>query len=186
VTIAAVVLAAGSGSRFAADDHKLLTEFRGRPLVLWAVDAAAGAGLDEVIVITGAVPLDDALPRSVTRVHNPMWAAGMGTSLGVAIDTATERDHEAIVVGLADQPFIEAEAWRRVARSSAAPIVVATYDGKRRNPVKLAAEVWPLLDTSGDVGARSLMARRPDLVGEVACPGIPADVDTVEDLAQWS
>ena len=186
MTIAAVVLAAGGGSRFASDDHKLLAPFRGRPLVTWALDAAVNAGLDETIVVTGAVDLHDVVPASATTVHNPNWTDGMGTSLGVAIAFATARGHDAIVVGLGDQPFVEAEAWRRVAASSAAPIVVATYEGKRRNPVKLAAEVWDLLDTSGDIGARSLMASRPDLVGEVACPGTPADVDTVEDLAQWS
>jgi CTP:molybdopterin cytidylyltransferase MocA len=176
------VLAAGGGTRFGGEGHKLLATFRGRPLVSWALEAAGG--LDELIVVTGAVQLD--LAAGAREVHNPRWAEGQATSLAAGVAAAGAAGHDAVVVGLGDQPLIPAEAWRLVAAATGTPIAVATYDGARRNPVRLAAEVWPLLPAGGDEGARSLLRGRPDLVTEVACPGDPADVDTQEDLATWS
>jgi molybdenum cofactor cytidylyltransferase len=185
VTIAAVVLAAGAGQRFTGSGHKLLAAFRGRPLFLWAVEEALGAALDETIVISGSAGIEPLVPSGVTVVPNPDWERGQATSLQTAVAYAAARRYDAIVVGLADQPLVVSAAWTAVA-GGAGPIAVATYDGRRGNPVKLGADVWPLLPTDGDTGARRLMAGRPDLVTEVACEGNPADVDTLEDLERWS
>lgn len=183
MTTAAVVLAAGGGSRFAAGD-KLLAPFRGRPLVAWAVDAALGAGLDQTIVVVGHTPLGDVLPAGVTLVSNPDWAAGIASSLQTGL-RAADPAHDAVVVGLADQPLIPASAWLAVAASASA-VAVATYGGQRRNPVRLARSIWPLLPVTGDEGARALMRGYPDLVAEVPCGGDPADVDTTGDLKSLS
>jgi molybdenum cofactor cytidylyltransferase len=186
VTTAAVVLAAGGGSRFGGATHKLLAPLRGRPVVAWAVDAAIAAGLDDVIVVTGAAELGGLLPDGVVSVGNPRWAEGQATSLQRALAEAEARGHDAVVVGLGDQPFIDAACWRVVAAATATPIAVASYGGRRRNPVRLHRAVWPLLPTSGDEGARGVMTLRPALVTEVACMGDPGDIDTVEDLQALS
>jgi CTP:molybdopterin cytidylyltransferase MocA len=183
MSTAAVLLAAGGGTRFHADGHKLVTVLRGRPVYQHALAAARAAGLDEVVVIVGAVALE--LPDDVTVVRNERWAEGQATSVRAAVQHAAAAGHDAVVVGLADQPFIEPDAWRTVAATDGA-VVVATYDGRRGNPVRLHRDVWPLLAASGDEGARALMRSRPDLVREVACPGDPADIDTVEDLQRWN
>lgn len=182
--VAAVVLAAGRGERFAAGP-KLLAPFRGRPLVAWSIDAASAAGLDGVVVVTGAVALAAALgevPPDVAFVENPNWHEGQATSLRAGLDWCAQGGFEAAVVGLGDQPLVAASVWRDVGRSAHAPVVTATFGGVRRPPVRLDSTVWALLSGTGDEGARELMRRRPDLVGEVACEGDPADIDTLDDL----
>ena len=186
MTIVAIILAAGAGSRFSGPTHKLLAPFRGRTVVERAVAAARDAAIGPVIVVSGAVDLPNVTKpgSNVTVVHNPHWADGQATSLQVGLAQAQTLGATSVVVGLGDQPLVVADAWRSVSHVSS-PIVVATYDGERGNPVKLDASVWPDLPTTGDFGARHLIRLRPELVSEVACAGSSADIDTQEDLDRW-
>jgi len=185
LTTAAVVLAAGGGSRFRGPTPKLLAPFRGRPLVTWAVAAAVAAGLDETVVVAGGTDLSEVVDGGVTLLVNHSWESGMASSLQVGLAWAGRRGHQAVVVGLGDQPLVPAAAWTAVAGSDC-PVAVATFGGQRRPPTRLDRSIWHLLPPGGDEGARVLMARQPELVCEVACDGDPVDVDTVEDLARWS
>ena len=154
-------------------------------MVVRAVEHAMAAGLADLWVVTGAVDLAPVVPPGVTLLHNAAWADGQATSLQVAVEAARRAGAPAIVVGLGDQPLVPASAWRAVA-AARGEIAVATYDGMRRNPVKLSADVWDLLPVTGDEGARTLMRSRPELVQEVPCQGDPVDIDTKEDLQRWS
>lgn len=181
--VAAVVLAAGEGTRFSGGP-KLLATFRGRPLLAWALEPVMEAGLP-LVVVGGAVDVTGAVGEfgpDVTVLDNPSWREGQATSLRAGLAWCDAAQFDAAVVGLGDQPFVPASAWLAVARADLAPIVSASFGGHRRPPVRLDRAVWPLLTPAGDEGARDLMRRRPDLVGEVACEGDPADMDTVEDL----
>lgn len=183
-----MVLAAGGGTRWDGEGHKLLADLGGRPLVAHALEAAAAAGLDELVVVTGAVDLtpalDEVLPDGATVLHNGRWADGQAGSLRMAVAHAGAAGHEAVVVGLADSPGVPAEAWRAVAAVDA-ELAVATFDGRRRPPTLIGRSLWGRLPEIGDEGARRLLAEWSDLVVDVPCPGDPTDVDTLEDLRRW-
>jgi len=145
------------------------------------------SGLAGCVVVTGATELDAALSEfpQLQIINNSKFEDGIATSLGAAVAWAMDGGFEALIVGLGDQPGVLSSAWRLLARSSS-PIAVASYDGRPGNPVRLEKSVWPFLPSSGDEGARVLLRTRPELVEQVACEGSPNDIDTVEDLGQWS
>ncbi len=184
------VLAGGRGARLGASTPKPLVEWRGRALVAWALDAARDSGLAPVLLVTGAAAEAVAVgaPDGVEVVHNAGWEEGIASSLRTALGALEARaDVHAVCIGLADQPRVGAEAYRRLAAAhdDGAPFAVATYGGVRANPVLLARSLWSeAAALTGDVGARALMSRHP--VVEVACDdtGDPADVDTFDDLAR--
>jgi CTP:molybdopterin cytidylyltransferase MocA len=180
------VLAAGSGSRFGGG--KLLAKLGGRPIIEAVFDNLGKAPVDEIIAIVGADAkrLREVCERyGVKTVANEEWERGQSTSVLAGLRAC---GGEAAVILLGDQPFIGAEAVDRLVAAFAegAKVAVATYEGKRRNPVLFSREVWPLLEAelAGDEGARSVLRRHPELVVEVPCEGVgdPTDVDTREDL----
>ena len=179
------MLAAGGGTRWDGEGHKLLADLDGRPLAAHAIDAAEAAGLDELVVVTGAADLSGVLPAAATIVHNPDWDAGQAAALQLAVSHCRATGHEAMVVGLADTPGVPAAAWRRVAEMPG-DLVCATFGGSQRPPGKVAARLWDELPVTGDEGARPLLRWRALETVEVACDGEPTDIDTVDDLRAWN
>ena len=127
-TVAAVVLAAGAGTRFAGDEHKLLTPIDGVPIVRRSIDAARAAGFDEVVVVSGAIDLSTVVPDDVTLLHNERWEDGQATSLQAAVAYADARGHGVVVVGLGDTPGVSTEVWRAVGAVDA-DLAAARYAG---------------------------------------------------------
>jgi molybdenum cofactor cytidylyltransferase len=186
--VAVAVLAAGRGSRFGGDVPKPLVQLRGRPLVSWALDAAIASSLRPVVLVIGhgGRAVSRAAPEGALVVRSRRWRRGIARSLRAALE-ALEPSAQvgAVCIGLGDQPLVGADAYRRLATAfhGGATIAVATYRGRRGNPVLLARRLWgEARHLDGDVGARVLMEGR-DVV-EVDCTdtGDPSDVDTLDDL----
>jgi CTP:molybdopterin cytidylyltransferase MocA len=163
--VAAVVLAAGAGSRFGGPKQALLL-----PEVLRRVRESS---VDDVLVVTGAHPLE----TDARVVRCPDWELGPGASLRCGL-AALDEGVEAGVVVLADGPDLSPKAVDRVVaawRGGAGEIVAASYDGDRGHPVLLARSAWSRVP---DEGARAL---EPVLV---PCDvlGSPGDVDLADEI----
>ena len=188
--VAGVLLAAGEGSRFGRP--KALVELDGQTLAERGVTLLRAGGTDPVLIVTGAAQVELRPEHQARTVYNGEWRTGMGSSLRAALRALTELEAGpeigAVVVALADQPLVGAEAVGRLiaAYRAGAGVAVAAYGGKPRNPVLLAREHWPevIATATGDQGARAFLHARPELVTLVECgdTGRPDDIDTPADL----
>jgi molybdenum cofactor cytidylyltransferase len=185
--ITAIVLAAGAGTRFGGT--KQIAPLRGKPLAQHALDTATVAGVDEIVVVLGhdAERVRDSLrlPGMARTVVNHAYASGMASSLSVGLAHADPASEGAIVL-LADQPGITPQHVRALLDAFGArrsPIVRLSFRSGP-GPALIARELWgDLARLEGDVGARELIARRPELVESVDVGGdAPVDVDVPEDL----
>lgn len=85
--LAAVVLAAGKGTRMKSDRPKVLHPVAGRPMIDWVLDAAGSIGADPVVVVTA--PDQDAVRRAVDgRATAVVQEQALGT--GDAVKPARE------------------------------------------------------------------------------------------------
>ncbi len=188
MTTAAVVLAAGAGSRFGGP--KLRATVQGRPILARVVDAARLAGLEPIVVVVApGGELDDLDLGPVRRVTNPIPAEGLSSSVRLGL-RAVEGDPEvsAAVILPGDQPQVRPDVIRSLLGAAAAkeaPLLVAPrYDGDAApNPVLARRDAWRLADELiGDRGFGPLLAAHPELVAWVPAAGANRDVDTPADL----
>jgi CTP:molybdopterin cytidylyltransferase MocA len=186
VSVAGLVLAAGSGSRLGRP--KALVELDGELLVDRAVRLLTEGGCTPVLVVLGAAADEVRTAAHLTHVVvAPGWETGMGASLRAGLAQLPE-SVDACVVALVDQPLVGPEAVSRLRAAHAAGAVaaVATYAGRPRNPVLLDRSVWGQVGAAatGDTGARAWLRGNPGRVTTVPCDGTGSsyDIDTADDL----
>ena len=188
MTVAGLVLAAGSGSRFGSP--KALVELDGERLVDRAVRTMSEAGCVPVVVVLGCCAADVVAAAALSHavvVVNDDWASGMGSSLRTGLHALADHPVHAAVVSLVDQPLVTSGVIRRLIDTRRSrPAVVASYGGNKRNPVLLERAIWDDVCSAavGDVGARAWLRAHPDDVLAVACDdlGSDMDIDTPADL----
>jgi molybdenum cofactor cytidylyltransferase len=186
----AIVLAAGAGSRFGGG--KLLADWRGRPLVLAAVEAALAAPVDAVIVVLGceasrvAAALTALADARLRLVVADEWAQGLSASLRAGVKSLPP-DSTGFLLFLSDMPLIPSDLPPKVltALDGGAPAVQPFHGETPAHPVGFSASLYAeLLQLSGDAGAGVLLRGRPGVV-RLSCAeaGAVFDVDRPSDTA---
>jgi molybdenum cofactor cytidylyltransferase len=178
--VAIALLAAGKAVRFGSD--KLLAEVSGIPMGEHA--AAHLAQLNAGAYFAVCRP-DASISRRYTSLgfqilENGRPDLGQSHSLHLAVDAALRTDATALLVALADMPFVPAEHFTDLI-SGALIEVVASSDGENAMPPAIFPRAyWPkLLETSGDAGARHLLRDAKRIFVSADCL---RDIDSPADL----
>jgi CTP:molybdopterin cytidylyltransferase MocA len=189
MSIAAVVLAAGAGSRFGGG--KLTAPLEGRPILGHVVEAARAAGLDPIVVVVPPSGELDALDLGVVRrVTNETPEEGLSSSVRIGLrELDGQPDVTAAVILPGDQPRVRPETIGALLDAADAtpdtPFLAAHHvDDRSPNPVVARRSVWRLADElAGDRGFGPVLSAHPELVRWIDVAGSNPDVDTPGDLA---
>lgn len=194
---AALVLAAGSGSRFSGrPGEKLLAPIDGEPMLARVLAVLRDHGPVATVVVLGhgADAIEAALHwRDEVRVQNPAPEHGISTSLRVGVEAlaALQVEMDGTFVVLADQPNLRVETLRILERAAAEPsaadrpFIVPAYtdDSGPRNPVLVRRHAWQLITRlRGDRGLGPFIVQHPELCLIVPVGGTMPDIDSPHDL----
>lgn len=190
--IGAVVLAAGQGVRMGGV-AKSLIRLQGVPLINRQLIALSGAGVDEVVVVTGhAREAVEAQVQTfpVTLAYNPAYADGQQGSVRVGL-AALNGKFDVVFIVLADQPLIgSGDLTELIAAFKKRPrgnVLVPVVDGQRGNPILLDDVARAhILASDTHLGCRHLIERQPELVfvHETTNTRFVTDLDTLDDVQQ--
>ncbi len=192
--IAAIILAAGLGSRYRAADpsiaSKVLAHVNGEAMVRTAVRAALAASCSPVLVVTGhAAEEVDAAVRDLNHVsiHNSDYREGLSSSLRAGVG-ALPADVDAAFILLADMPRVDAALLQlmmdRFAQEPDADALIPVHEGLRGNPVLLTRAMFArVAQLKGDEGARKLLREDGLKIVEIQADARAlVDVDTPDAL----
>lgn len=191
----AILLAAGSGSRFGG--AKLLAPWQGGVLLDGALTAALAAPVRTVTLVTGAhvEGITEAAKLLAGRlgqtdrlkvVHASRFVDGLSASLRAGV-AGLPRGTGGVLVFLGDMPLVPHSVAAQLLAAltpdhdAAAPV----FEGRRGHPVLIGrALLEPILGLTGDHGAGHLLAGLGPRLARVAVEdaGILRDIDHPADL----
>jgi len=187
-TLAAIVLAAGEGSRIGKP--KALVEYEGVTFTEMIVRNLQSVNCNPVYVVGGAEAdkvryLAESL--NVNFVHNSNWQSGQFSSLKAAVANSGDY-HGSVLMALVDHPFVLSETYEElidIAFKNPESIIIPVKDGKRGHPIVIPeAIIKEIANAGNDVTLRDITSEHKELIinHPVMDDGILKDIDRIADL----
>lgn len=183
---AGVILAAGSASRYG--QPKQLLTWQGETFVHRAARIALEAGLNHVLVVTGAY--GDQVKQAIADlpvecVFNSAWETGQGASVATAVQALPPGTGAAVFL-LADQPQVPVSLISSLTDAHSTelnPIIGPLIDGQRGNPVLFDRVTFKdLSQLHGETGGKAIFSRFPVRWIPWHDGSVRLDIDTPADF----
>lgn len=195
--ITAIILAAGKSSRMGSP--KMLLPWGGITIVEHVISVFAKAGVNNIVVVTGGAREQvEAIIREcqkkypVQSVFNADYMAGdMLSSMQCGLRYLSEKDSEAALIGLGDQPQVQERSVRLLCEAysqTQSPLVVPSFHMRRGHPWLVARELWDevIAMQSAQTPRDFLNAHAKDIhYVEMDTSTILADLDTPEEYLKF-
>ena len=186
---ALIILASGLSERFGKAD-KMMADFKGKPLVQHAIDAAVNIPFAERFAV---IPKSSEQRRKLFNyegysvIENGSPEVGQGESLRLAAVTAQARGHKAICVMLGDMPFIDTNDVSNLLRNLSDKDRAISYCNKIIFPPAIfannALSELANIDPNGDATA---LFNSSNVYKHPLSERAALDIDTPETLAELS
>ncbi|MEM1327493.1 MAG: nucleotidyltransferase family protein [Bacteroidota bacterium] len=190
----AILLAAGTSSRMGSI-NKMGLPFRGKPILLWAVDQLLIAAVDEIIVVIGhevnwAKELLQG--KAVQVVVNDHYLSGQLTSIQAGLQAMSDTKSD-FLIGLADMPLLLTEHYNALLvhhQQQHSPTISFPYNGEVAGHPKVFSASFRkmIIDLQSDPqkGAKPIILQHPSAVQHfiTSDEAYFFDVDTPEAYAK--
>ncbi|MDX2233127.1 MAG: bifunctional UDP-N-acetylglucosamine diphosphorylase/glucosamine-1-phosphate N-acetyltransferase GlmU [Hyphomonadaceae bacterium] len=131
---AAIILAAGQGTRMKSATPKVLHKVAGRTMLDWSIDACAALGCDRVVVVVGAhAPAVGEAAQARAGVRIAVQDPALGTAHAVRAAEAALADFDGdVIVTYADTPLVRGATLEKLfaVRASGAAVAVLGFEAK--------------------------------------------------------
>jgi molybdenum cofactor cytidylyltransferase len=183
--LAIIVLAAGASTRMGSP--KQLIQWHEQTLLQHCLHQAERSIAGQVYLVLGAYydTIIQQIKTEATILFNKDWQAGIAGSIGLAVNEAQKNNMEAVLIMLADQPYVSASYLNKMIHSSlqsANPISATIYGELVGVPALYKKHIFSeLLQLSGNNGAQAILLNNLQRVEKIEAHFPLIDLDTPED-----